>query len=260
MSVKVLNLSFNYGHKKVLDNLSFELKENCLLNVLGPNGIGKSTMFKCMLGLLPKYNGEIHFNGKNMKTFSIKELAKNVAYIPQSHSPAFNFSVMEMVLMGTTSQISTISNPGKKQIEIAEKAIEMIGIGKLVNCGYTKISGGEQQLVLIARALAQQAKILIMDEPTANLDYGNQMKVLHTVKTLVNCGYTIIQSTHNPDQTFLYADRVLALWGGKILTEGTPQEMITSGLIKKLYEVDVEVPSLYDDKVRVCIPKSIINA
>ena len=120
------------------------------------------------------------------------------------------------------------------------------------------LSGGERQLVLIARALAQQAKIIVMDEPTSDLDYGNQIKVLNTVKKLSKEGYIIIQSTHNPDQAFLYADKVLALYNKEVLAFGSPREIISSGLIKQLYKVDVELNSLYDDKIRVCVPKCLI--
>ncbi|MDF2472593.1 MAG: ABC-type cobalamin/Fe3+-siderophore transport system, ATPase component [Anaerocolumna sp.] len=258
MSIEINNLSFGYKNNEVLHNISFEIKENCLISILGPNGIGKTTLFKCMLGLLSGYKGNIYYNDKNIKSFTSKALANTVAYIPQSHYPTYSYSVLEMVLMGTTSHITKISGPGKSELEKVEEALETIGITHLKYRGYSNISGGERQLVLIARALAQKAKILIMDEPTANLDYGNQIKVLTIVKQLVQAGYTIIQSTHQPDHAFLYADRVLALLGGHIVKEGTPKNMITSDLIKTLYGIDVDITSLYDDYIRVCIPKSII--
>ncbi|WP_343342406.1 ABC transporter ATP-binding protein [Terrisporobacter petrolearius] len=258
MVLEVKELTYSYRNIKVLDKVSFAIKDSELLCILGPNGAGKSTMFKCILQLLKGYKGEILLDNKKLKEYKIQELARKVAYIPQSHNPIFSYSVTEMVLMGTTSQNSLLSKPTKSQINIVEESLEKIGISYLKDRSFVNLSGGERQLVLIARALAQKAKILVMDEPTSDLDYGNQIRVLNTVKELTRQGYTIIQSTHNPDQAFLYADKVLALYNHKVLSFGTPKYIINSGLIKKLYNVDVELNSLYDDKIRICIPKSAI--
>lgn len=258
MLLEVKDLTYSYRSIKVLDKVSFAVEDSELLCILGPNGAGKSTMFKCILQLLKDYKGEILLDNKKLKEYKIRELARKVAYIPQSHNPVFSYSVTEMVLMGTTSQNSPLSKPSKSQINIVEESLEKIGISYLKDRSFVNLSGGERQLVLIARALAQKAKILIMDEPTSDLDYGNQIRVLNTVKELTREGYTIIQSTHNPDQAFLYADKVLALYNHKVLSFGTPKYIINSGLIKKLYNVDVELNSLYDDKIRICIPKSAI--
>lgn len=258
MVLEVKDLTYSYRNIKVLDKVSFAVEDSELLCILGPNGAGKSTMFKCILQLLKGYKGEILLDNKKLKEYKIQELARIVAYIPQSHNPVFSYSVTEMVLMGTASQNSPLSKPTKSQINIVEESLEKIGISYLKDRSFVNLSGGERQLVLIARALAQKAKILVMDEPTSDLDYGNQIRVLNTVKELTKEGYTIIQSTHNPDQAFLYADKVLALYNHKVLSFGTPKYIINSGLIKKLYNVDVELNSLYDDKIRICIPKSAI--
>lgn len=258
MSICVDKLSYSYGKRKALDNVSFSAENGELLAVLGPNGAGKSTLFQCVLGLKTDYEGLITVDGKNMRDLSVQELSRSIAYIPQTHSPVFNFSVFDVVLMGTTSQVSTVNIPGKKQKELAEAALERLGLSNLRNRGYTQISGGERQLVLIARALAQNTKILIMDEPTANLDYGNQLRILSHIKKLAKEGYTVVQSTHTPDQAFMFADKILALSGGCVLSLGTPAEVISPDLIKQLYKVDVVMESLYDDKFRVSLPKSII--
>lgn len=259
MSIRIQNLSCGYSSNMVIKNISLDIDSNTLLCVLGPNGVGKSTLFKCILGLLPYKQGTITINGKNQKELTNKELAKSIAYIPQSHMPNFSYTVLDVVLMGTTCQVATLRSPGREQYEMAEEALEKVGIAHLRDRGYTRISGGERQLVLIARALAQQAKILIMDEPTANLDYGNQVRILQCVKDLAGAGYTIIQSTHNPDQAFIYADEVLALRDGEVLSHGTPLNMITEGLVKTLYNIDISLESLCGDKIRVCIPKSAIR-
>jgi len=254
LSVQVKNLSFSYGENPVLKDVSFTANDGELMAVLGPNGVGKSTLFRCMLGLLREYEGETLIDGENIRNMSARELARRVAYIPQSHYPAFNYSVFDMVLMGTISQVSGVSSPGKKQIELVNRAMDRLKISHLKTRGYTQISGGERQLTLIARALAQEAKVLIMDEPTSNLDYGNQLRVMAEIKSLAEEGYTIIESTHSPDQAFMYADRILAILDGRVLALGPPRETIDGELIRKLYGVDVEIHSFRNDSIRICVP------
>lgn len=258
MSIEVSNLSFSYGERPILNNISFRAENNQLLSILGPNGVGKSTLFRCILGLLKGYEGKILLNGKDIKKLGIGEMAKLIAYIPQSHYPSFNYSVFDMVIMGTTVQVSSVSSPGKKQIDLVERVLDKLGIYHLKDRGYIQISGGERQLVLMARALVQEAKILVLDEPTSNLDFGNQVKVLTQIRNLAKEGYTIIQSTHNPDQTFLFSDIILAMKDGKVLKYGKPYDIFSNDLIQSLYEVDVNIQSLYEDKVRVCIPSEAI--
>lgn len=251
------DLRFSYGDHEVLRGVSFAAELGQFISVLGPNGVGKSTLFRCMLGLLEPTGGTVTIDGRNIATMTAAELSRSVAYIPQSHNPAFNFSVFDMVLMGTTSQLSRFAAPGKAQIALAEAALERMGITHLRDRGCSNISGGERQLVLIARAIAQQAKILVMDEPSANLDFGNKLRVMKTVKGLTDDGYTVIQSTHDPDQAYLYSDKILALYDGKVLAWGTPRDTISNSLISTLYGVDVEVCSMRDDVVRVCVPADI---
>lgn len=255
MSVEVKNLSFSYRARSVLTNVSFTAERGRLLSVLGPNGVGKSTLFRCILGLLKGYTGQILVDGADAKSLTARELARAVAYIPQSSYPAFSYSVHDMVLMGTQSRFSPFSSPGREGERLAAEALERLGIESLAHRAYTKLSGGERQLVLIARALAQQSPILLMDEPTANLDYGNQMRVLSKVRALTEEGYAILQSTHNPEQAYLFSHEILAMKDGSVLARGVPEEVLTAGLVRDLYGVEVEVESLRNDKMRVCIPK-----
>ena len=257
MSMEVKNLRFSYGEHEVLKGISFRAEEGEFISVLGPNGVGKSTLFRTLLGLMRPSQGRVAVGGRDIATMSPAELSRAMAYIPQSHNPVFNFSVLDMVLMGTTSQVSRFSVPGKEQIKLADAALERLNISHLRDraCGY--ISGGERQLVLIARAIAQQAKILVMDEPSANLDFGNKIRVMRTVKGLTEDGFTVIQSTHDPDQAYLYSDKILALYDGRILSWGAPQVVMTSETISKLYNVDVEVCSMQGDAARVCVPANI---
>lgn len=257
MSIKVENLCFSYGERQVLKDISFSAEYGSFLSVLGPNGVGKSTLFRCMLGLLAPSSGNVNIDGDNISTMSAAQLSKHIAYIPQSHNPVFNFSVLDMVLMGTTAQLGQFSSPGKAQQDLAESAMERLGILHLKDRSYGNISGGERQLTLIARAIAQSAKILVMDEPSASLDFGNRIRVMQTVRNLTKDGYAVIQSTHDPDQAYMYSDMVLAMYDGRILAWGTPQDTINNNVISTLYGVDVEVSSMRNDEVRVCVPKKI---
>ena len=253
----VKDLRFAYGDHEVLGGISFDTEYGQFISVLGPNGVGKSTLFRCLLGLSTPTGGEVTVDGEKIAHLSPAQLARKMAYIPQSHHPLFNFSVLDMVLMGTTSQLGRFAAPGKTQEKMALAALERMGIMHLKDRGCSHISGGERQLVLMARAIAQQAKILVMDEPSANLDFGNKLRVMKTVKGLTADGYTIIQSTHDPEQAYLYSDKILAIHGGKVLSWGTPQEVMTESLISTLYNVDVEVCSMHDDRIRVCVPANI---
>ncbi len=255
--MEVKGLYFSYDVREILSNISFSVRDGEFVSVLGPNGVGKSTLFRCMLGLLTPDEGGTFVDGRDTSTMSARELAKCIAYIPQSHNPVFNYSVLDMVLMGTSAQVGRFSAPGKEQLAVAQAALHRLGIWNLHDRGYANISGGERQLVLIARAIAQQAKILVMDEPSANLDFGNKIRVMNTVKGLTKDGYTVIQSTHDPDQAYLYSDKILALYDGQVAAWGSPQETMTDALITTLYGVDVEVCSMRGDKVRVCIPRSM---
>jgi iron complex transport system ATP-binding protein len=259
LSVEVRNLSFAYGSQPVLRDVSFTANSGEFLSILGPNGVGKSTLFRCVLSLLHDYTGDITVEGHNARSLSIRETAKYIAYIPQSSNPAFNFSVFDIVLMGTTSGLSAFSTPRKEDSERVEWALEKTGIPHLKDRCFHRISGGERQLALIARALVQRSPVLMLDEPTASLDFGNQILVLSQARALAREGYTVIQTTHSPEQTFMFSDRVIALKGGRVICEGSPKDVLDKKLMSDLYGVDVEVSSLFDDKVRVCTPEIIIK-
>lgn len=259
MSIAVDRLSYSYRKKPVLKEIAFEQQEHSLLCLLGPNGVGKSTLFRCILGLVTGYTGSVLIHGRVPRAYSPAELARHVAFVPQSHAPAFGYTVMDMVLMGTSARFSVLSVPGRREKELAEEALEQAGIAQLRDRSFLHLSGGERQLVLIARALAQQSRILIMDEPTASLDYGNQLRVLQLVKGLTRSGYTVMMSTHNPDQALLFADSVLALRDGRVLACGRPQSVLHEELLRELYSVDISLERLYDGSISVCIPQFAIR-
>ena len=237
MSLCVQNLGFSYGGAPVLSDVSFTLERGEFLSVLGPNGVGKSTLFRCILGLLHGYSGMISSDGEDLRALSRRETAKRIAYIPQINRPAFGYSVLDTVLMGTTRQLSAFAQPGAAQVRLAREALSRVGAAHLEARDFTHISGGEQQLVLIARAIAQQADMLVMDEPTSALDFGNQLRVLRLVRELAAEGYGVLLSTHNPQHALTFATRILALSGGRVAALGEPQDVLTGELIERLYGV-----------------------
>ncbi|MDR2398426.1 MAG: ABC transporter ATP-binding protein [Spirochaetaceae bacterium] len=234
-------LGFAYGERVVLSDIAVSLHREELLGILGPNGAGKSTLFRCILGLERGYTGVALLEGEDLRQKSPPVIARTIAYVPQRHHPSFNYSVMDMVLMGTAAQGPIWAGPQVQQRRHACSALERLGIAGLRDRDFIRLSGGEQQLVLIARALAQQARILVLDEPTANLDYGNQIRVLREIKALSRQGYGIMLSTHNPDQALLFTHRIAALHQGRIVAQGPPAQVLTAELIHTLYQVEVEL-------------------
>jgi len=252
--MEVRDLSFAYGDHVVLRDVSFGLEEGKFLGLLGPNGVGKSTLFRCILGLEKKHSGKILVAGEGIEKKSPADLARKIAYVPQTHYPSFNYSALDMVLMGTAAQGREWSVPGNREKQAAREALELMGVGRSWLPGIPLLQGGEQQLVLIARALVQQAKLLIMDEPTANLDYGNQLRILAHIKGLSAQGYSIILSTHNPDHAFLFADQVMALHNNRIAASGPPGEVLTADLIALLYGIPVCIRR-DETGVMNCVPR-----
>lgn len=255
--IEVKNLSYSYdGKRSVLKNMNVTAEEGNLLAVLGPNGVGKSTLFKCILGLFDRYEGQILYNGRDGKGLSRKELAKEVAYIPQSAEPVYNYTVFDTVLMGTTSSLNVLSSPGIRQKKDAKEALKLLHIEHLAGRGIGQISGGERQLVYIARAIVQHAHVLVMDEPTANLDFGNQHLVLERVKSLTEEGYGVIMSTHNPDHALRYASHVLVLKPECDYEAGPVEDVLTEELIGNLYGIPVRIHEFdgEEGKIRSCIP------
>lgn len=242
MKLEISHLGCGYGKKKILSDISVTVQTGDHVCILGPNGVGKTTFFKTMLGHIPKKGGEIKIDGKDFHSMSMKERAQYVSYVPQFHATPFAFTVLDVVVMGRISHLKTFSSPQKKDINIAYQALEKLGIEHLASCIFTEISGGEKQMVLIARALAQEAKFMILDEPTASLDFGNQMKVLEVLDRLAAEGLGVVLTTHMPDHVFLLHDAkaVMIVNRSKILT-GNAEEIVTAESLSEAYEVPVLV-------------------
>ncbi|MCP1549674.1 MULTISPECIES: ABC transporter ATP-binding protein [Methylorubrum] len=254
MILEIRDLAFGYGARAVGSGVSLTLQGNEALCLLGPNGGGKTTLFKTMLGLLRPLAGRVLLDGIDLATLPRREIAKKIAYVPQAHAAFFPFTVREVVLMGRASRLPAFASPGPADHAAAERALLTLGIGHLGERIYTEISGGERQLALIARALAGEPRLLVMDEPTASLDFGNQARVLAQVRRLSQSGIAVVLSTHDPGHAFLCADRVALLHGGRLVALGPPSETVTPEHLRLLYGVEVAVVPLPGQGRTVCTP------
>lgn len=257
MILSVDKLSCGYDARVVIKDFSVSVKSGEILCLLGPNGIGKTTLFKTILGLLPAKSGTIHLDGTPVKSMSKTDFAKRVSYVPQAHVPPFPFKVMDVVLMGRAAYIGRFGSPGKKDIAVAEHCLENMGISFLKDRTYTELSGGERQMVLIARALSQEPELLMMDEPTSALDFGNSVHVLQHVNRLSKeSNMAIIMTTHVPDHAFYCNSKVAILSDGEKSYEGDAKDIITSEIMQDIYGVDIRViQKEIDGKMfSACIP------
>ena len=256
MTLGVRSLEYTYRNHPVLNGVDFSAHAGQCICVLGENGAGKTTLFRCLLGFLGNYTGDITIDGVDSRKMSAREIARKIAYIPQAHAPTFNYSVFETVLMGTSVLMGRFRTPGSAERNAVLDMMENMNISHLAERGFAELSGGERQLTLIARALAQKSPILIMDEPTANLDYGNQYRVLRRIKMLAKNNYLVLMSTHSPEHALLYADMVLVLKGGKAMMFGEPEKVLSPETIERVYGVSVELERMSTQKgdVPVFIP------
>jgi len=238
MKLKVKDLACGYRRRPVIQGVSCSVEPGEVLCLLGPNGSGKTTLFKTLLGLLHPHRGRVFIEGEDIHRWPRERLAQVMGYVPQSHVPPFPFKVLDVVLMGRTPHLGPLDSPGPRDMELAHRALAVLGISHLADRPYTEISGEERQLTLIARALAQEPKILVMDEPTAALDFGNQLLVLSYIKSPADMGLAIIMSTHFPDHALLYGSKVLLLKGGKVYAQGLPEEVVTEKSLEDLYGME----------------------
>jgi iron complex transport system ATP-binding protein len=247
------SLEAGFASRAVLREVSFSAGAGEVLGVLGPNGSGKTTLFRTLLGLLPARGGEVLLSGTPIAERSRNEMARLMAYVPQGHAAYFPFTLREFVLLGRSARHGAFASPGARDRAVAEAALDRLGIGALAGRAITEVSSGERQLALIARALAQEPRILVMDEPTASLDFGNQIRVLEALRALAGSGLSILFSTHDPDHAFLAARRVLLLGEGGLLAQGAPRDVIRADLLARLYGVTVEVLELEGGR-HACVP------
>ena len=250
--LQVDDLAFGFGARRVGSDVTFALDPGETLAVLGGNGAGKTTLFRTLLGLLPAQAGSVRVAGERVDALVPAERARRLAYVPQQHMPAFGFTVLEAVLMGRAARLPTFARPGAVDRAAALGALERLGIAFLADRPVTELSGGERQLVLVARALAQEAPVLVLDEPTASLDFGNRARVLREIDRLRAAGMTIMFSTHEPDHALAHADRALLLADGCTLALDTVERALTAANIERLYRTPVRLVPL-DERRYTCV-------
>jgi len=245
-------LAIGYRDRVVGRGLDVTLAEGEVVALLGPNGGGKTTLLKTLLGLIPPLEGAVWLTGQPLDRLSVQERARLVAYVPQVHAGAFAFTVEDVVLMGRSAHADLFSGPSGRDRLVAAQAIARLGIVHLAHRPYTMISGGERQLALIARALAQEPRVVVLDEPTASLDFGNQGKVMREIRSLANAGFGVIFSTHDPNHALRHADRVVLIQDGKSLACGPASEVLTRATLQELYQA--EVIAVEDAESRAFLP------
>lgn len=233
-------LAFGYHGRPLGNDIDLQLVAGKVLCLLGPNGCGKTTLFRTVLGLLPALGGSVEIAGGEVTRTARVELARRIAYVPQAQTGMFAYSVEDVVLMGRAARIGPFSMPSLSDRAIAFDALQRLGVVHLRQRPYTEISGGERQLVLIARALAQDAPLIVMDEPTASLDFGNQSRVLREIANLRDRGMAVLLSTHQPEHALRIADRVALMKAGRLLAQGPVRAVMTADALAALYGLDRE--------------------
>jgi iron complex transport system ATP-binding protein len=256
--LQVENLACGYRRRTVVGNVSFSVAASEFLCLLGPNGVGKTTLFKTLLRLLPSTSGRILLKGEDVAGWPHAKFAAMVGYVPQAHMPAFPFQVIDVVAMGRTAHLGPLGTPSRHDMELAEQALDTLSIAHLRHRPCTEISGGERQLALLARALVQQPAILVLDEPTSNLDFGNQVRVLDHVSRLAeDQGLGVIMTTHDPNHALLHASQVATIDRDGSFSVGRPEDVVTEDYLRRTYGVHariVDTPLAGSGIARMCLP------
>jgi len=252
MSIDIVNLNYSYGAKQVLRDVSLSINAAETLSILGPNGAGKTTLLNIIAGLLIQPPHSVVYDGKLFKHLSPRQMARLIGYVPQLIVPAFDYSVLEYVVTGCAPQIGTFQRPSQAHYEAAMQSIREMGIEHLTEKSYRQISGGERQQVSIARVLTQCPAYILMDEPTSHLDYGNQLRVLKTIRRLSENGFGVVFTTHNPDQALLIGGKTAVIDRYGCLTWGNSGELINEKFLSELYGIRLCISNLESTDRKVC--------
>ncbi|MFT3853441.1 MAG: ABC transporter ATP-binding protein [Ilumatobacteraceae bacterium] len=258
--VRAEHVAFTYTPGvPVLTDISFEVHRGEVLMILGANGCGKSTLMRTLLNEQRRSSGLITLDGTDIATLKPVEMARRVAMVFQDHHAPFPFSVMDVVSMGRAPHLRAFGTPSRGDVRLCEEALEIVGLGRLRDETYTLLSGGERQLVLIARALAQQTELVMMDEPTSHLDYRNAAVIIKTANQLAReQGKAVIIVTHLPDQAFYYPSKAALMKGGRFLSYGDSREVLTEENLSEIYDMGIRVlttrDEVTDEEVVMCRP------
>lgn len=240
--IKAEKLDFAYFDKKILKDITFSLNKSSICTILGPNGSGKSTLLKVLNKLLKPQKGTVIVESEDLAQLSIKKVAKKIAYLPQENELSFAFSVFDIVLAARAHNVGFFNMPSKQDIQITQKALLLAGIENLKDKIYTQLSGGQKRLVLIARALAQKAKVLLFDEPTNHLDFANQYVILNTIKNLVKKdNFTVIVTLHDPNLALFFSDFVIMIKNGQLIKYGPTKEVMSVQNLSELYDTKIVI-------------------
>lgn len=256
MSLEARALAFGFRDRRVGEGLDARLEHGEVTCLLGPNGSGKTTLMRTLLGFLPPLAGDIVLDGRRLAALRPRERALRMAYVPQAAESYFDFTVREMVEMGRTAHRGVFSRATRRDRDIAQQALERLGVDALAERPVRRVSGGERQLVLIARALATEASVLLMDEPTASLDFANQSRVLDVIAGLRAQATAVLFTTHHPDHALRIADRAILLRDGRVVASGPALSAVNSDNLSALYGQPIEVlevASAHAGPVRVCV-------
>ncbi len=242
MTIQAKQITCAYSGRPVFEDLSFAVRPNEIFIIIGPNGSGKSTLIRALAGLLPLSSGSIIFNDCPLKQYTHKALARQIAYVSQSVPEDSPFTVQEMVLMGRSPYLGVLGVEGEADLAIAGQAIEDAGLTHLANRPVSRLSGGERQRAQIARAICQQPKLILLDEPTAALDLAHQIRTMELLATLqAERGTTVVVVSHDINLAAMYADRLLLLVNGKVAACGKPNAVVDSQVLSRSYGCPVQV-------------------
>jgi len=250
MVVSVKNVSFSYGRLQVLRDITMNAKKGELVCLLGPNGTGKSTLLKCILGALRPQKGRIIINGDDISNLDPIELARLISYVPQVIEQTFPLTVFETILIGRLPHLSW--TPRQSDLEAVRHAMRLLGIENLAWKNLSELSGGQRQKVLLAMALAKEPPILLLDEPTSNLDLNSQLEVMDVIRDIVEDDKTAIVALHDLNLALRYADRVVVMKDGRVIANGKPAEVLEEDVIESVYGVRAIVKN--ENGLRYVIP------
>lgn len=240
--LEVKKATFSYdGKRNIFEDISFSVGPGEVFCILGPNGTGKSTLLRCLCNLYRLQQGHIEIDGKDVTAYGQAKLARKIGFIPQIHTPTFPYTVLQVVLMGRTPHLNLLATPSEKDYKVAEDAIKTVNIEYIRDKPYTELSGGQMQLVLMARMLAQEPEILLLDEPTSHLDVGNQIHTIEMIKKLSAKGLSLVMTSHYPDHAFLSSHRVGIMKEKRFIAMGHPDDVVTSENLQEIYGVDMRV-------------------
>jgi iron complex transport system ATP-binding protein len=233
--IKVIDAHFRYGQKPVLKGISLDVRPGALCGLFGPNGCGKTTLFRCCMNFLKIQQGRILIGEADIARLSFKKLARLVAYVPQEHRSPFPYRVREVVLMGRNPHASPVFGITRRDRLEAGRAIELLDLQDVADRPYNELSGGQRQMVLIARALAQDTRLILLDEPTSALDFSNQIRIWRIIRRVVRQGITVLACSHDPNHVSWFCDRVIVMDADGIVAEGPPTEVITEPILNRVY-------------------------